>query len=132
MATIGLAFTHSWWWAKTALDNIYHICKRQGKLKWYTEQLEDPKKCLHMIKHYKGVSAAFKAGNGPKWTQAASVEAYRSSINIDINMTGEVMAEERYLEFAQTAQHNPRLTYKQAKASATEKETLMLWVCTYA
>ena len=113
--------THRCLWAKTAFDNIWHICKQQGKLDWYAEQLQDPKKTLYMIKHYKVVTAAFKTGGGGKWTSATCTEAYKSSINLDISMTGEVMAEERYLEFAQTAQHNPRLTYKQAKASATNK-----------
>eukprot|EP00969_Alexandrium_andersonii_P181716 8030281-Alexandrium_andersonii.AAC.1 len=103
--------------AKRAVDNIYGLASRQGKLDWFHEQKGDDRKLQFMVKHYKDQMKLYKGNEGPKWSIAMCKEAYQTATEVMVTDKGEMMGEELFIEHAQTARMQPaRLTMKQAKA----------------
>lgn len=86
---------------KKYLDRIYHQCKVQGKVEWFTSQRSTEKGTKAMLDYYRKLLSACTLST-PKFTVAQYMEQERSEQEVEYGGLGELMWEVEAIEFWMT------------------------------
>ena len=93
---------------KLALDNLYHIAVRQGRLSWFNEAKKDEENVEAMLENYflkcppPPPGHKRKKGEGAKFDLAVYIEELNSKSRTKVRRTGKMMWLEEYIEFTAT------------------------------